>query len=35
MNFETFPIGNDGFREIRKILIDQIVIEGDENGWNY
>ncbi|PHQ64675.1 MAG: hypothetical protein COB99_08365 [Sulfurimonas sp.] len=35
MNFETFPIGNDGFREIRKILIDKKVIKGDENGWNY
>lgn len=35
MNFETFPIGNDGFRQIRKILIDKKVIEGDENGWNY
>jgi len=35
MNFETFPIGNDGFREIRNILIEKKVIKGDENGWNY
>jgi len=35
MNFETFPIGNIGFRMIRKILIDKKIIRGDENGWDY
>jgi hypothetical protein len=35
MNFEIFPIGNKGFREIRQILINKNIISGDENGWNY
>ena len=35
MNFETFPIGNNGFKKIRKILINKKIIKGDENGWNY
>jgi len=35
MNFEIFPIGNKGFREIRQILINKKIILGDENGWNY
>jgi len=35
MDFETFPIGNEGFKKIRKILIDKKIIKGDENGWNY
>lgn len=33
MNFETFPIGNDGFRKIKKILIDKKIITGDEYEW--
>ncbi|MDD4883159.1 hypothetical protein [Sulfuricurvum sp.] len=35
MTFETFPIGNEGFREIRSLLIDKKIIQGDENEWNY
>lgn len=35
MDTEVFPIGNDGFRAIREILIEKKVIQGDENGWNY
>jgi hypothetical protein len=35
MNFETFPIGNDGFREIKKMLIEKKIIKGDEHEWNY
>jgi hypothetical protein len=35
MSFETFPIGNEGFRKIREILIEKNIIKGDENGWNY
>ena len=33
MNFETFPIGNNGFRKIKKILIDKKIITGDEYEW--
>jgi hypothetical protein len=35
MSFETFPIGNNGFRKIRDILIEKKVIHGDEHDWNY
>lgn len=35
MSFETFPIGNEGFRAIREILIKKNVIKGDEHEWNY
>lgn len=35
MNFEVFPIGNSGFKQIKKILIEKQVIKGDENEWNY
>ena len=35
MDFETFPIGNDGFKKIRGILIEKKIIKGDEDGWNY
>lgn len=35
MSFETFPIGNEGFRAIKEILIEKNVIRGDEHEWNY
>lgn len=34
MVFELFPIGNKGFKEIKKILIDKKVIKGTENEWS-
>lgn len=33
--FEIYPIGNDGFRVIRNILIKEKIIDGFSNGWNY
>lgn len=33
MSFETFPIGNEGFKMIREILIKKNVIKGDEYEW--
>ena len=35
MQLEIFPIGNEGFKKIRKILINKKIIKGDENGWEY
>jgi hypothetical protein len=35
MRFEIFPIGNDGFRKIKNILIEKKIIKGDEYEWNY
>lgn len=35
MSFETFPIGNESFREIRNLLIEKKIIQGDEHEWNY
>lgn len=35
IQLEIFPIGNEGFKKIRKILINKKIIKGDENGWKY
>ena len=34
MQFEIFPIGNKGFDEIKKLLIQKKVIKGDEYEWS-
>ncbi len=33
--FDLFPIKNEEFKKIKKILIEKNIIKGDENEWNY
>lgn len=32
---DLFPVSNQEFLKIRKILVEKNVIQGDKNGWSY